>query len=328
MKKSVRSTLVKSAALLAVLVAIAAIYFIRISNLPAKSVKSGGTTVLPELKPNDMVFLSIRQTSVSNRGRIVLEKDKDAWKIVSPVKDDADPESVSLVLNGLTGLKSDRIFTNADPEDYGFTDAALTIGVSNYDGTSYSLTVGAISSDGRYEYVMRGNNSNLVFLVPVNQFSNILKAPDDLRTREIFNIALNDLSGVEWATPDGEFRFRFSGQDNGDIFLISPKKEKTDASLVRSKLIGLYSLSVSGFVDRQADTRTLSEFGLGKPSYSFRLESRDGRVNSLLVGKADKSGSLYVFIPQKNILALIGGDDLTNILNMRLDDVLPGKGRR
>lgn len=329
MKKSVRSTLVKSTALLLALIAVAGFYFFQ-SNASSGAKTPGAFIVLPDLRPNDVLSISILQTTPTNRIHAVLVKKDGNWFLTSPVKDDADPEAVSSILNGLSGIKSERVFSNIGAngiKDFGFEEPSVVADISNAVpiGSLSRLIAGGRSSDGKYDYVMRGDDSNTVYLVPSGQFSNITKTPNELRSREIFNIDIRDLSRIEWFTAkNGRFHFDISGNDGNDILLTVPKKIKTDSLMVRSKLIGLYSLSISGFLEGK-DKKNLSGHGLDKPFGSVMLISKDGRTNILLTGEPDKDGSCFAYIPFKDSIVVINDDDLANKLGMALDDVLPGK---
>jgi hypothetical protein len=127
---------------------------------------------------------------------ILCEKiDKGKWKLIKPIKFDANSSAIEGIL---WGLNSDEIkyFVDEAPKDlskYGLLNPKMYISIWEENKES-KLMVGGKIKDG---YYAKRDNLNKVFLIDLQTFKRVFKKPLELMNRLIFPFNIDEVKHVE-----------------------------------------------------------------------------------------------------------------------------------
>ncbi|HUJ79111.1 MAG TPA: DUF4340 domain-containing protein [Nitrospiria bacterium] len=146
---------------------------------------------------------------------ISLKRDQgSAWRILSPLKTDADQAAVQTLLMGLNNASQLRVIDENPTalERYGLAPAAVSLRLT-VGGVEHEVEFGADSPVGASTYARilaapetghpaDGGLSSPVLLVPRETKEAVDKKLFDLRRKELFDLAAADVSAMELHYPD------------------------------------------------------------------------------------------------------------------------------
>lgn len=247
---------------------------------------------------------------------IVLDKDKDDnWKLVQPLRAEADNSKVTDLLSKLSDLEArgKDVLDKEDPKKYGFDkpEAVVTVTVEEEDkGTdrrdagptkkktrTLTVRVGKHDADKKKLYVMADDwpRINLVddSLGPLVQRSALA-----YRGKRLLDFNAADVAKIDIDKRGKKLTLERSQVDLGDEEagwrLAVPVKAEADTSKVDQLLADLGHLQAAEFVAEEPKKEDLGrQYGLDKPALTVRIEFTDKKPAKVLhVGKArgDKGG--------------------------------------
>jgi hypothetical protein len=247
-----------------------------------------------------------RKVEIKHGGEdIVLEKDKDNWKLVKPLSAEADNTKVTDLLNKLSDLQArDKdILDKDDPKKYGFDkpEAVVTItveeevkGEKRQDAAAtakkekktrtLTVRVGKHDTDKKKLYVMADDwpRINVVddSLEPLIQRSALA-----YRGKRLLDF---EASGVARIEIDNQGKKLALEHDKDAWRLASPVKAEADTLKVDQLLADLGHLEAAEFVSQEPTKDELeAQYGLGKPALTVRIEFTDKKkpAQVLHIGK-------------------------------------------
>lgn len=236
---------------------------------------------------------------------IVLEKDKENWKLIKPVSAEADNTKVTDLLTKIADLQArDKdVIDKGDPKKYGFDkpEAVVKITVEEEvqsgekkEKKTRTLTVqiGKHDADKKKLYVKTDDwpRINVVddSLAPLVQRSAMAyrgKRLLDFNAADVAKIDIENGGKPLALVRSGASR----GSEEGAWRLAQPVKADADAGKVERLLGDLGRLEATEFIAQEPKPAELeAQYGLGKSALKARIEFSDKRkpAKELLIGKA------------------------------------------
>ncbi|HEY7423405.1 MAG TPA: DUF4340 domain-containing protein [Gemmataceae bacterium] len=245
-----------------------------------------------------------RRVEIKQGGEdIVLEKDKDNWKLIKPLAAEADNSKVTDLLNKLADLQArDKdVLDKEDPKKYGLDkpDAEVIItveeeakGGDKKDGEkkekkkrTMTVRVGKHDTDKKKLYVMADDwpriNAVDDSLEPL-----VTRSAVAYRGKRLFDFPSSDVVKIAIENKDQKFTLE---HDKDTWRLASPVKAEADSLKVDQLAASLGKLEAVEYVNqtpKKDDLETL--YGLGKPSLIVGVEFKDKKKppQVLRVGKS------------------------------------------
>jgi hypothetical protein len=229
---------------------------------------------LMSFKADDVNKLTIKQ---AGQAPIELEKQQGNWKIVKPVKYDADSNGVRTLLSSLSNARIDE-FTSDNPANvtqYGLDKPALEVSIYAGPGQSrQSLEFGQKGAGaGKDDYYVRRGEKPNVYTVHNYVFSDANKALNDLRDRTVLAFDPDKVEQVKF-TGNGKF-FAVARAADGKWTETDGGKSDADPVKIRQFLDRLHDLKAESIV--QDTSANLDKFGLKSPNEEVAFSGKDGK---------------------------------------------------
>lgn len=244
-----------------------------------------------------------RRVEILHSGEdIVLEKDKDNWKILKPLDAEADNSKVSELLAKLSDLQArDKdVIDKDDPKKYGFDkpeavvkiaieedvkdDGQQKTGTEKKKTRTLTVRVGNHDKDKKKLYVMADDwpriNAVDDSLAPLVQRSALA-----YRGKRLFDFNAADVAKIDI---DNQGKKVTLEHDKDAWRLAHPVKAEADRATVDQLLADLGHLEAAEFVAQEPKADELeAQYGLGKPPLKVRIEFTDKNkpAKEVLIGK-------------------------------------------
>jgi hypothetical protein len=234
-------------------------------------------------------------------GKIVLEKDKERWRLVEPLHADADAGKVTDLLSKLTALQArDKdVLDNADPKKYGFDSSAPVLVVHFLEETKEKDAKGDKIKKPRVLTVHVGKHDTAAkkLYVMADEWPRINVVDDSLdspvrqdalayRGKRVLDFAAPYLARLEVQRGSEKYTLERSGDG---WRLTSPVTTEADTDKANDLATKLSTLEVLEFVNDTPKAEELGpQYGLDKQALSVRLEFGDKNraPTTLQIGKA------------------------------------------
>ncbi len=240
----------------------------------------------------------VRRVEIKHGGEdIVLEKDKDQWRLKKPLSADADTSKVTDLLNKLSDLQArDKdILDKADPKTYGLDKPSavviVTVEEESKDETKEKKTrtltvrVGKHDTDKKKLYVTADAWPRIN--VVEDALEPLVGRPAlAYRGKRLFDFAQPDVAKIEI---DNQGKKSTLERDKGEWRLTSPVNAEADAVKVDQLVDKLSGLEAVEYVNQTPKKDELeSLYGLGKPPLTVKIEFSDKKkpARVLHVGKS------------------------------------------
>lgn len=250
----------------AVLVLGAFIWFFERHQPTSEEARAQEGRIFGSLNEDDVVAMDI----TNNFGVFSLHRYDEGWRLTSPIEGDADPTAVEAALRAVVQLKRDRSLGPDEVESsaYGLDHPEAAVILTLSGGQSRSLTIGNSTVLDSKRAVT--TDSETVILTGGAFFAALDKALDDWRSREVVDVALNQLATITARTGNGTIEAAHLG---GVWHLRSPVDDRADQDHLQNLISGLNGLRVEAFADSDAD---MAAMGLVEPETTVLLVPTDG----------------------------------------------------
>jgi len=178
---------------------------------------------------------------------VTLEKRGQHWQIIAPIRTTADATAIDDFLVSLEGIQATRFAAERaqDPAAFGLVSPRLSIEVWASDrGKVARLAFGA-EADPAGLYA-QNSPEPAVMVVPKSSFDRVNKSADDLRSKQIASIDVEDAQRIAIMRGGKRFELRREGEE---WRLASPRALEADAQKVEDMLWQLADLRAEGFID-------------------------------------------------------------------------------
>ncbi len=214
-----------------------------------------------------------------------IEKSGEQWKLVDPVKADADATEASSVTNAIATLDVNRVVdeNGGNLKEYGLDPARLEVGFRTKGQKEFKrLFVGDRTPAGDDLYA-RLSDQKRVFLINSFNDSTFNKNTFALREKKILKIERDKVDGLEVSTGTDTFQFARSGNE---WKIVKPIAARADYGQLEGVVERLATAQMQGLT---ADNDTdLKKYGLDKPTAVMTISSGGART-SLTLGKTENA---------------------------------------
>ncbi len=213
---------------------------------------------------------------------IILVKEKDVWRIKSPIKTDADKwivEGVLSQLKILTKQKKIPLSKEMNLATFGLKPPRLDIKFSLKDGRSFHIKIGDTNPTGLRVYAQKDDEKEL-FLISLSDKEQLGRDLFDLRDKELAKLRLADLTHFELKGPDRYYSLSLNKKEK---WIWDQKKDfRLKQEKVEDLINEFTSLRAKVFVEEQ--DKDFAKYGLDKPLWTIRLVGKK-REEKILLGK-------------------------------------------
>lgn len=212
---------------------------------------------------------------------IRVERQGEAWKLLTPVEAPGDATAITGLLFSITGARIERLIEErpASLKDYGLERPGLTVTVEVKGGSApLGLRLGDKNPSGTWVYAQRDGDP-AVFLLPGTLQTELDKTVTDLRDKTL--LAFDTDKVVRLTLDTGKTAIEAS-KDKGTWTLQAPVKAKADADEVTGLLRRLRYAKAKDFVSGRGPA-------LDRPDLTIRLWEKDAKepkVVRLVRGKS------------------------------------------
>jgi hypothetical protein len=216
---------------------------------------------------------------------IEIERSDGGWKVVKPIKVDADTSAVNTLTHEIADADVKRT-VDEHPTNlalYGLDKPAVTVVVGTKDKAFPGIEVGRTTPIG-YSVYIKATDKPAVMLTAGGFGPGTKRAVSDLRDHTLMSFKVDDVNQVTVA-PEGQPPVELE-KDQGKWKIVKPAKYAADADGVRMLLS---SLSNSRIDDFTADNPTnAAQYGLDKPALEVSVFTGPGQSRqSLEFGKKE-----------------------------------------
>jgi hypothetical protein len=246
---------------------------------------------------------------------ISIEKRDGKWLITQPVETRADSSVIEGIATELARARISRTLP-ASPDRlaaYGLTNPEVTLDLRLQNGAKHQLKLGSKDYTGGSVYAILDENKE-VALLPAAILSETDKPLDDLRDRNVLDLASDDVAAFTLKGPSGEIAA--VRQDSG-WKLDKPRAVAADTSQVDSLLAQATSAKMTGV--ESEDAAHLSKYGLENPSLSFEARTKTGELRKLIFGK--RAGSDYFARDTSRPMVFRTSEDFYKKLDVKFFDL-------
>jgi len=254
------------------------VYFYEIKGEKKREEASEKEKKLYQFEQKDVAALTIKTGS----DEFVLQKDKDAWKMVKPIEGKADKSTVDSVASDFASAKVDRTIEepNIDWKKYGLDPPAAKLSAKLTDGKTYGIELGEKDFTD-FSVFARISGQNKVLVLPSSLLTSVNKKLLDFRDKTVLEFQRDQIKELMIAVKGKEYRFEKNGED---WTIKAPFQSRGDRSEINSIVSDLDFAKVEEFVD--SPESNLKNYGLDKPDMRVDLLLGDSRARkTLLVGK-------------------------------------------
>lgn len=238
-----------------------------------------------------------------------LEKEGDAWRLVSPVTAEADESEVSAITSALESLAVQRVVDEnpSNPGDFGLKEPPVEVSFKTTGTDEFrTLQLGSKTPTGSDMYA-RVAGEPRVFLVFGYLDSTFAREPFDLRDKTILTFDREKVDRLELQREGGSVVLT---KASGEWRVESPVEARADFSTVEGLVSRLQSAQMASIVTEKA--ADLSKYGLAKPEATAIVGAGSTRAALAFGGKNDE-GNVYVRDVNGEGVFTVAADLLTDI---------------
>ena len=242
--------------ILAVFLVVAAAYFLLTWHQSKEAREKEEAKQLFAVKETDISSITLKRPTEEIR----LVKEGKEWRLVQPLKEQADKVTLSSLVSALSHLRLTReLGPQKDLTPFGLTQPALVISFTAGD-KSHTLSVGKKIPGGQGYYVRRDQDPQIL-IIPSSSKESLDRRLADLRNRSLFDFTVEQVKALRVKTPKTQITL----EKKGEHWLLAGKENFKIYPARLERLLRFVSLArVKEFV---ADApQEVSKFGLAPPA--------------------------------------------------------------
>ncbi|GIX45442.1 MAG: DUF4340 domain-containing protein [Candidatus Hydrogenedentota bacterium] len=198
----------------------------------------------------------VTEVRLRNRyGEIVLVREQERWRMVSPYEGPTDAELVDQLLTNVTGARKRNEVKVSSLEEFGLAVPEITLALRTSSGKSLELQFGHESTyTGQIFATQPG--SKRVFTVSDGVVNTLRRTPLEFRRTRLLEVdagALDSYLAVRITKPDAEVELR---NERGQWQIVKPQTLPAENTIVQDFLQRLGMLRADGFVTEASDRPT------------------------------------------------------------------------
>jgi Domain of unknown function (DUF4340) len=212
-----------------------------------------------------------RLAITNSHGSFELVREKDAWKLVAPLADEANESAVTSLLSSLAGLKAERTLPAKEVKlaDYGLDKPAITLTVTAKDGAKDTLKLGAEMPLGNERAAETSGDD--VYLVNKYIASDLDKDLSGWRSTQLAQVYATDVASL---TIKGAASRVALAHAAGLWTITDPIADLADQDRAEGLVGDLNGGQIKEFVDHPGDLKAL---GLEPPQLEITVVRKDNK---------------------------------------------------
>ncbi|MGH7222594.1 MAG: DUF4340 domain-containing protein, partial [Gemmataceae bacterium] len=261
----------------------------------------------------DFDAAGVARVEIDNQGKkLILEHDKDVWRLTSPAKGEADLLKVDQLLTNLGHLEATE-FVSQEPKKnelealYGLGKPPLTVRIAFADKKKPAqvLHVGK-ARGGKGGYFARLADGGPVFAINEELHKQLARDSLSYRPQTLWQMLPEEIVSLRLHKA-GQKEYVLTRSDN-DWKISGPFEANALTDAVRKMTAELGTPKVESYTTHEA--KDLAQYGLDKPALTVTIKtvlSKDDKEYSLLIGKpAKESGSRYAKRANETAIFTVG----------------------
>ena len=270
------------AALLAALGAY--VYFYEVKGEKNRQEAEEKAKKLFQIEDKDIAWLNIKQEGQE----IALQKDKDVWKLVSPIQSKADKYAADGLASDFASARIERTLDEPglNLKTYGLDPASVKVSAKLNNGKAQELELGHEDFSESSAFA-RIPGQNKVYVISSSLLNSATKKLIEFRDKSVLEFQRDQAKELTILAKGKEFDF----EKSGDNWMVKkPFQSRGDRTEIDSILSDLEYAKVEDFV--QPPLEDLKSYGLNSSEVRVDLFLGENRARkSLLIGK--KVDNLY-----------------------------------
>ncbi|TNF81744.1 MAG: DUF4340 domain-containing protein [Acidobacteria bacterium] len=291
--------------LILLLVVIGLVAFIALyeRELPSSDERAAQTKLIFRFDDEDVDGLEIEwegETVVLERRTAAAEAEEredapsgevaDEWRLLDPLEARADESLVASLVAALTSLEKERTLEDMTAAEVGLDEPRARVTVRVEDDVQELLIGSEVPASSTM--IVGLEDTDDFFVVADGIWSQLIRAPGEWRSREVFAADREDIERISLSVADRRLTLARRGED---FWLEEPLADRADEEKVTKLLADVTSLTVASFVDEPErmpnemgldPARAVLEVVLEERAEPFRLElgepvaDTDGRLTA------------------------------------------------
>lgn len=224
------------------------------------------------------------QVTYAGDTTVVAARGEGEWQVISPVDYPADPLVISSMITRLADLQVGQVFplTPEKMDTYGMRHPRAVIRAAYRDGPSPdTLSIGAFSLGGAYDYVRAGSVKEVALLESRVADGYLLKNTMDIRDTRLMPFYATRAQRLE-LYEKGQGLVAAMSENDGSWRITAPYPGPADAKEIGEYLNSVSHMHIQEFV--REGPGPLAPFGLDAPVVEARVVTREGDEYVLRLG--------------------------------------------
>jgi hypothetical protein len=266
------------------------------SNRSEKELSSGYLSSI-DVREIDRVEMNRRMEGDGGRENVVIVRTDGKWHLDSPVKAEADEESVKRLIDAVVfaergeGLSEfDMVGLGRTLRDFGLTIPRCIVTISaGKSQDTFSLGRSTAAND---EVYVSSSDKKGVFTVSSKMAAELMRPLAEFRRRRLFTFSASDVMGLGLKDA-GEPLIRITKMD-GQWRIADPMDAPADRKTVEDLINALCSVQIADYVPDAS-----SGHGLGDgEGFSVLLRDSFGAVEKVVLGTMDGTNMVWAMTPE------------------------------
>ena len=264
--------------ILAVFLVLAAAYLLLTWHQSKEAREKEEAKQLFPVKETDVSSIFLKRPSEEIR----LVKEGKVWRLVQPLKEQADTVTLSSLVSALSHMRLARdLGPQKDLTPFGLAQPALVISFTA-GNKSHTLSVGKKIPGGQGYYVRRDQDPQIL-IIPSSSKESLDRRLVDLRNRSLFDFTVEQVKALRVKTPKTQINI----EKKGDHWLLAGKENFKIYPARLERLLRFVSLArVKEFVPNAA--KDLKAYGLAPPHLTITVVTDQGEQR-LFLGSRKKN---------------------------------------
>lgn len=259
----------------------------------------------------------VKSLDLKNRnGFFSLEKDGSAWKLLKPIKLNADASEVNKIVNRLLSARV-KEFVDENPKKmgkYGLVKPTATVELFLGENRAKKTLLIGKKHDGKY--YARDDSRKPVFLVDSSFVNVMIPNIKKLRNKKLADFIPSAVDSLQIEFSDTTIACK---KDTANQWLIKqPIQRKAKNWKITPIASAVANLKAEEFVSDAP--KSLARYGLAKPQVKARLYSKGKLLSEILVGKKHGDKQVYLKTGDSKSVYLVK-DSILKELKLNLKEI-------
>jgi hypothetical protein len=234
----------------------------------------------------------ITEIDIANKDqKYVFTKNKDTWKVVTPVISKVDTSKIDAIANDISNIIGLKLIEEnaSDLSRYGL-DKPIKVSAKLKDGSTKAVELGR-KTPTEEAYYAKLAGTNKVYTIGIYTGDDFSVTLNDLKDRGVFSsIKSADIKGFT-LSKSSSLVFSVNKVTDSNWEITAPIKGSANMDKLSPILDSIPQFSVKEYVN--ASSGSLQNYGLKTPAYSMNIVTKSGTTKVLLGDEKVKGSEIY-----------------------------------